>query len=124
MGAKGHGIGLCAPLLKQPRPLLPHPRLLCILCLCCNRRVLHRLPDGAKLTFLFSTLEITMHTCPPPSPSLPQLMCRCVLHRLPEDADLVILDFGINDFQKGDALIHPERQAFERILRRALSLPK
>jgi hypothetical protein len=49
---------------------------------------------------------------------------RCVLTRLPEDSDLVIMDFGINDFQQASKLNHPERQAFERIMRRALALPR
>ena len=82
--------------------------------------------EGSGVWTLLSALELISAHAPPPSLLCILYTCcnRCVLHRLPEDADLVILDFGINDFQKGDTLIHPERQAFERILRRALSLPK
>ncbi len=47
-----------------------------------------------------------------------------MLERLPEDADLAIIDFAVNDFAKADTLNHPERQAFERILRRVMALPK
>ncbi len=47
-----------------------------------------------------------------------------MLPRLPEDADLVLFDFGINDFQQSEKLNHPERHALERMMRRVLSLPR
>ncbi|GAX73477.1 hypothetical protein CEUSTIGMA_g929.t1 [Chlamydomonas eustigma] len=49
---------------------------------------------------------------------------RCVLSQMPEGVDLVILDFGINDYQSGEKLDHPERRALERIIRKILSLPE
>ena len=47
-----------------------------------------------------------------------------MLSKLPEDADLVILDFAMNDLQRAGTLDHPERRALERIMRRILSLPR
>jgi hypothetical protein len=43
-----------------------------------------------------------------------------VLQHLPEDADLVFLDFGVNDYMNGDQMDHPERKAMERIMRYVL----
>ena len=49
---------------------------------------------------------------------------QCALQHLPEDVDLVIIDFSVNDYIDSHLLSHPERHAYERILRRLLSLSK
>ncbi|GAX73476.1 hypothetical protein CEUSTIGMA_g928.t1 [Chlamydomonas eustigma] len=48
---------------------------------------------------------------------------RCVLQHLPEDVDMIIIDFGCNDYMESKYFSHPERHAYERILRAILSRP-
>ncbi|KAG1663016.1 hypothetical protein FOA52_016031 [Chlamydomonas sp. UWO 241] len=51
----------------------------------------------------------------------PGFIEKCQLQHLPEDVDLVVLDFGVNDGVDQNHLSHPERHAYERILRHALT---
>ncbi|KAG2446602.1 hypothetical protein HYH02_008587 [Chlamydomonas schloesseri] len=51
-------------------------------------------------------------------------MSSCLQHHLPRDADLVLLDYAVNDPpQPSHAFDDPHRRAFERLLRKALSWP-
>jgi hypothetical protein len=40
-----------------------------------------------------------------------------VLQKTPQDVDLFLIDFAVNDYSSADRLSHPERHAYERILR-------
>eukprot|EP00798_Chlamydomonas_sp_ICE-L_P030736 gene30736-35772_t len=70
----------------------------------------HEIVRGPNATYLHSR----------PSSSYRSTGHMCVLQKVPEDADLVIIDFGVNDVQQLDKLSHPERHAYERILRTIL----
>eukprot|EP00798_Chlamydomonas_sp_ICE-L_P016900 gene16900-23176_t len=48
---------------------------------------------------------------------------RCALQHVPDDVDLIVMDFGVNDYQVSDYVSHPERHAFERMLRTFLRMP-
>eukprot|EP00798_Chlamydomonas_sp_ICE-L_P019820 gene19820-26505_t len=47
---------------------------------------------------------------------------KCMLQKTPEDVDLVMVDFGVNDYQASNFFSHPERHAYERILRHFLAI--
>eukprot|EP00798_Chlamydomonas_sp_ICE-L_P007714 gene7714-882_t len=47
----------------------------------------------------------------------------CVLQHVPDDADLVIIEFACNDYMDPQDLRTSERMAYERMIRTALNLP-